>query len=70
MSSKSSAAANLCKWVINAVIFNSIYKKVKPLSDASDAAEKLANDKLAELAVVQEKVRVIVEKVDALKKML
>ena len=70
MTKKSSAAANLCKWVINIVIYNTIYKKVKPLMESSEAAEKLANEKLAELAVVMEKVRVIVEKVDALKKML
>lgn len=70
MQKKSSAAANLCKWVINIVIYNSIYKKVKPLMESSEAAEKLANEKGAELAIVLEKVRVIVEKVDALKKML
>jgi len=70
MQKKSSAAANLAKWVINAVIFNTIYKKVKPLSDAAEAAEKLSSDKLSELAIVLEKVRVIVEKVDGLKRQL
>jgi len=70
MSKKSSAAANLCNWVINIVIYNTIFKKVKPLSDSADAAEKLANEKLAELAIVLEKVRLIVEKVDALKQQL
>lgn len=60
----------MCKWVINIVIYNGIYKKVKPLMESSEAAEKLANEKLAELAVVMEKVRVIVEKVDGLKKQL
>lgn len=70
MLKKSSAAANLAKWVINIVIYNTIYKKVKPLMESSEAAEKLANEKLAELAIVLEKVRVIVEKVDALKRML
>lgn len=67
MMKKSSSAGNLTKFVINAVTFNDIYKKVKPLQDAAEAAEKLANEKLAELAIVTEKVRVIVEKVDALK---
>jgi dynein heavy chain len=38
--------------------------------ESAEAADKLANEKLAELAVVTEKVRVIVEKVDALKKLL
>jgi dynein heavy chain len=60
----------LCKWVINIVIYNGIYKKVKPLMESSEAAEKLANEKLAELAIVMEKVRVIVEKVDGLKRQL
>jgi len=52
MLKKSSAAANLAKWVINIVIYNTIYKKVKPLMESSEAAEKLANEKLAELAIV------------------
>jgi dynein heavy chain len=52
MLKKSSAAANLCNWVINIVKYNTIFKKVKPLMEASDAAEKLANEKLAELAIV------------------
>jgi dynein heavy chain len=67
---KSSAGGNLCNWVINAVKFNEIYKNVKPLMESAEAAEKLANEKLAELAVVQEKVRLIIEKVDALKAQL
>ncbi len=70
MLKKSSAAANLAKWVINIVIYNTIYKKVKPLMESAEAAEKLANEKLAELAIVMEKVRVIVEKVDGLKRQL
>jgi len=70
MQKKSSAAANLCKWVINIVIYNTIFKKVKPLMESAEAAEKLANEKLAELAIVMEKVRVIVEKVDGLKAQL
>lgn len=52
MLKKSSAAANLCNWVINAVIYNGIYKKVKPLMESAEAAEKLATEKLAELALV------------------
>jgi hypothetical protein len=38
--------------------------------ESAEAADKLANEKLSELAVVLEKVRVIVEKVDALKRTL
>ena len=67
MKSKSLAAAFLCKWICNIVIFNTIYKKVKPLMDSSEEAEKTANEKKAELAIVLERVRVINEKVDALK---
>merc|ERR1712100_397673 len=67
MMKKSQAAAYLAGWVINIVKYNTIYKKVKPLMEYAEAAEKLANEKQAELAVVLEKVRVIVEKVDALK---
>jgi len=70
MMKKSQAAAYLCSWVVNLIMYNTIYKKVKPLMEASDAAEKLANEKQAELAVVLEKVRVIMEKVDALKAQL
>ena len=63
----STDAANLCKFVCNAYMYNGIYRKVKPLMENAEAAEKLANEKQAELAIVMEKVRVIVEKVDALK---
>ena len=67
MIKKSVAAASICKWVINVIIYNGIYKKVKPLMESAEAAEKLANEKLAELAIVLEKVRVIKEKVAALR---
>ena len=67
MKGKSTAAAYLCSCIVKIVRFNSIFKKVKPLKDSADAAEALANEKLAELAVVLEKVRMINEKVDALK---
>lgn len=67
MKGKSTAAAYLCSWIVNIVRFNGIYKKVKPLKDSADAAEALANEKLAELAIVLDKVRQINEKVDVLK---
>lgn len=67
MWSKSQAAAFLCGWIINIIIYNSIFKKVKPLKDKADAAQAMADQKAAELAVVIEQVRVINEKVDALK---
>ena len=40
MRTKSSAAANLCSFVVNIFAFNRIYVKVKPLMDALDAAQK------------------------------
>lgn len=67
MKGKSLAAAYLCKWINNIVIYNTIYKRVKPLMDMAEEAQKLANEKEAELAIVKEKVRQINEKVDALK---
>lgn len=70
MKGKSLAAAYLCKWINNIVIYNRIYKRVKPLMDTAEEAERIANEKKAELAIVLEKVRVINEKVDALKQKL
>lgn len=67
MMGKSQAAAYLCGWIINIVIYNTIFKKVKPLKDAAELAQNTADQKAAELAVVIEQVRVINEKVDALK---
>ena len=49
MVKKSSAAANLCKWVCAVVEYNGIYRNVKPLQDAAEAASSLANTKGAEL---------------------
>ena len=70
MKTKSLAAAYLCKWIVNIIIFNGIYKRVKPLMDTAEEAERTANEKKAELAIVLERVRVINEKVDALKQQL
>ena len=70
MKGKSVAAAYLCKWIINVVIFNSIFKKVKPLMESSEEAERTAKEKEAELFIVKEKVRLICEKVDALRQRL
>ena len=66
MKSKSSAAANLCNWVINIINYNAIFKRVKPLMDslrvASEAKKKAEDD----LAIVQEKLDVIAEKLAGL----
>lgn len=70
MKKKSDAAANLCKWIVNTVKFNSIYKKVKPLMDSASEAEGIADAKGEELRIVKEKVAIIVEKVNALKQKL
>jgi dynein heavy chain len=67
MKNKSVAASFLCKWIINVVIFNTIYKKVKPLMEMAEAAQTMSNEKMAELSIVLEKVRVITEKVNGLK---
>ena len=67
MKGKSLAAAYLCKWIVNLVIYNSIYKRVKPLMDTADDAERQAKEKEAELMIVKERVRLINEKVDDLK---
>jgi len=57
MKGKSTAAAFLCGWIVNIVIYNTIFKKVKPLKEAADAAQALADLKQEELGVVMEKVR-------------
>ena len=38
MKGKSIAAAYLCGWIVNIIIYNTIYKKVKPLKDKAQAA--------------------------------
>jgi len=47
----------MCGWVVNIVQYNTIFKKVKPLKDAADAAQAMAEEKQAELAIVIENVR-------------
>jgi len=66
----SEPAANLCDWVNNVVEYNRIYKIVTPLEAEAKAASQEAAEKKAELEIVLEKVRVINEKVDELKKKL
>ena len=64
---KSEAAANLCSFVVNVVRYNKIWRQVEPLMQGAEEAEKLANEKLDELKVVQDKVAEIVAKVNELK---
>jgi len=35
----STPAGLMCSWVLNIITFNRIFKEVKPLSEAKDAAE-------------------------------
>ena len=67
MIKKSSAAANLANWVINIVEYNRIFRNVEPLRLSAEEAEALANQKMTELKVVQDKVAEIVAKVNELK---
>jgi dynein heavy chain len=67
MMGKSEAAANLCNFIVNVVRYNKIWRQVEPLMQSADEAEKLANEKLEELRIVQEKVAEIVAKVNELK---
>ena len=56
MASKSSAAANLCAWVVNIYKYNRIYVKVKPLMDALNEAQENKAAAEAQLKGVQDKV--------------
>lgn len=59
ISSKSSAAAGLCSWVINIILFYEVYCNVEPKRRALEAAD-------AELAAAQEKEAAIKAKVRTL----
>ncbi len=70
MVSQSFAASKLCAWSVNIVIFNRIYKKVRPLQEAKDKANEELDKAMKELAIVKEQVRQLNEKVDKLKEKL
>lgn len=70
MKGKSSAAAYLCLYVNNIIMFNTIYKKVKPLMDDSETAEKQKKDAEASLKIVIDKVNAINAQVDELRSKL
>lgn len=67
MLSQSFAASKLCAWSVNIVIFNRIFKKVRPLQEAKDKANEDLDKAMKELAIVKEQVRQLNEKVDKLK---
>lgn len=68
MEKQSFAASKLCAWAVNIVKFNTIFKIVDPLEKSRDEALALLELKKKELATVKEKVRILNEKVGALKK--
>ena len=70
MEKKSVAASFLCSWIVNIVKYNTIYKKVKPLMDTAEAADALAKQKQEEQNVVDERVRVVKERVAELNEKL
>lgn len=63
MTKKSSAAANMCKWVIAIVEYNRIYRNVKPLQDAAEEASGIAKQKSDELQIVLDALEVVRAKV-------
>ncbi|OXB72391.1 UNVERIFIED_CONTAM: hypothetical protein H355_012863 [Colinus virginianus] len=62
MKGKSLAAAYLANWVVNIVAYNNIYRKVKPLMDAFAQATESKTTAEAALAVVQERVKELNER--------
>ena len=66
MTKKSSAAANLCGWVIAVVEFNDIFVVVEPLKKSAEESKQLAETKGEELKIVKDRVAEIISKVDAL----
>lgn len=53
MAGQSYAASKLCAWAVNIVMFNKIFKMVKPLQDAETQATETLETKKKELAVVK-----------------
>lgn len=70
MTSQNEAAKYLCSWLVNIIEFNRIFKEVKPLKEMCDSATQELEIKQTQLAVIKEKVRLLNEKVNILKKAL
>ena len=68
MKSKPGAAANLCNWVVNIVMFNKVYKKVKPLMEELELAQAAKAAAEADLAVVQEQLDKLAAELEVLQK--
>lgn len=48
------AAANLCNWVVNTLTFNKVFRRVKPLMDALEAAKVAKEQAEADLRRVEQ----------------
>jgi len=70
MKTKNYAASCLCLWSISIVTYNRIFKEVKPIVERRDRATEELEQKKKDLAIVKERVRLLNEKVDALRRML
>ena len=68
MLKKSSAAANLCNWVLNVYKFNRIYVKVKPLMDSLEQARATKAAAEGDLAAAMAIVKAVNDKLDVLQK--
>ena len=68
MMGKSSAAGNLCLFVISVYKFNRIYVKVKPLMDSLEAAQKSKAEAEASLATAMAIVKDVNDKLDELQR--
>lgn len=66
MRGKSIAASFLCAWVVNIIIYNGIYKKVKPLMDTLAEATAEVETKTIELQAVRARVKEANDKVAAM----
>ncbi len=49
----STPAGLMCSWVLNILTFNRIFKEVKPLQEAKDAAEADLSEKMIQLEKVK-----------------
>jgi len=55
---------------VNIVIYNAIYKKVKPLVDSQQGAADTLETKKRDLATIKDRVRVLNDKVNTLQRQL
>ena len=64
----STPAGLMCSWVLNIMTFNKIFKEVKPLSEAKEAAEADLLEKTTQLEKVKALVRGLTEQVAELQR--